>query len=383
MLDEPAECGDIPVVLHLVLALWLSTRLVSRTVLRPAAGVLLAALAFVLTGALLERLPLSSGADLLGQRLDQLRPSVGEIQTLFLGSSRIYRHLDPSVFDAAFAEHGLDMHSFNVGVPGMRTLEALNTLRWVFDRHPDRLRWLVVDVEDRPLFIGDDNLLSERVMRWHRLRDLPVILAAVSATDEPGSQRILTATAHLQAAAFRAGRVGRGLRGMDALVDPTPSEVPAINRGYLSLEEELRIAPTREARAEVEERWRQLHDRPQRYRRLLAQLARSSPDGELTDALELELLRSLQAEADDRGVEVLFVIDARVNRRPTLVHAFESGVIERLLRFDDPSAFPELYDPANRFDIHHLDRDHAREYTRRIAARLLEIDAETETGSPP
>ena len=370
---------------HLAVALWLLRRLVSRTASRAIVGVLLAAVAFVLTGGLLERLPLSSGSDLLGERLDQLRPSVDEIQTLFLGSSRIYRHLDPSVFDTTFAEHGLDMRSFNVGVPGMRTLEALTTMRWLFDRHPGRLRWLVVDAdaEGLPLFIGDDNLLSERVVRWHGLRNLPVILAAVAATDEPGSRRILTAAGHLQATAFRIGRVGRGLGWIDALVGRTPPEVPIENRGYLSLEEELRSASTPARRAAVEDRWNQLHDRPQNYRRIMARLARSSPNGELTDALDLELLGALQSEADNHGIEVLFVIDARPNRRPTLVYAFESGVVERLLRFDDPDAFPELYDPDNRFDIHHLDRASARDYTRRIAAHLLELEAEMDAGSPP
>jgi hypothetical protein len=49
-------------------------------------------------------------------------------------------------------------------------------------------------------------------------------------------------------------------------------------------------------------------------------------------------------------------------------------VVSTLLRFDHPHRYPQLYDPALRFDRHHLTREGARIYTTEVARRILEPD---------
>ena len=74
-------------------------------------------------------------------------------------------------------------------------------------------------------------------------------------------------------------------------------------------------------------------------------------------------------------MRVVFLLDAQPERKPNLVWAAENDVVSTLLRFDDPERYPELYDPALRFDRHHLSKEGARLYTAEVARRILEEPA--------
>ena len=70
-------------------------------------------------------------------------------------------------------------------------------------------------------------------------------------------------------------------------------------------------------------------------------------------------------------MRVVFLLDPGPLEKPNLVWAAENGVVSTLLRFDDPGRLPELYDPALRFDRHHVSKAGAAIYTREIARRIL------------
>jgi hypothetical protein len=335
------------------------------------------ALAFVAVLWLCDgRLPESS-ADVLGEKLRQYGDVAREIDTVFLGSSRVYRHLDPVTFAQTYAEHGQAASAFNLGVPDMRMLEVLYLAERVFERSPE-LRLLVVEPEEDPLFIRDENRLTQRVRRWHHISTLRRILPEIWQAEAPAAERVLTLLDRLDLVAHRVSLVGRGIDWLDALLRRSSRWIEPEHRGFLSLDDD-RLHPRTEAdRLGLERRYSDLHEAVPAWEQALERLRRSSPEGQLTDRYELRLFAELQRLADRHRVELVFLVSPRIGRLPNLVHAREAGIVDRLVRFDDPERYPDFYQLSNRYDRHHLDGDAARQMTRLLALELAGQNAARE-----
>ncbi len=346
---------------------------------RPSAPALLfvglALAGFAITRGVADRLPLTAGTDLLGERLDRIRDDKDAFDALFLGSSRVYRQLDPRVFDEVFAERGETMRSFNLGTPGTRMFEVLDTARWVLALRPKRLRLLVVDCSSDPMRVERENLQTARVIRYHGVRNTVIFLRAIAASRDSPAEKLVEAGRHLFPAALQIGNVGRGLGWVASATGERSPFVPARNQGYFSLDEQFRQPDRQRYEAlELSKRYQDLHSDLEHYGELVRRLPGRQKRRPKLDELEIALFRTLQEEAGNEGVRVVFLIDPRVLPRHDLVAAFELGAVESLLRFDNPERFPALYEPSNRFDIHHLNERTAQIYTRLVAESLLELE---------
>ena len=90
-----------------------------------AASTLVALGAWAALASVIEKKLPWTGSDLIGQKIGILASDLDDYQAIFIGSSRIYRQVDPATFDATFAAAGVPMRSFNLGAPDMRMLEVL------------------------------------------------------------------------------------------------------------------------------------------------------------------------------------------------------------------------------------------------------------------
>lgn len=80
-------------------------------------------------------------------KLDQWQTVRSETTILFVGSSRIYRHLSPEIFDRSMGVLGHDAESFNLGVPAVKTPEMLRILREALEEPTPALRWVVLELD--------------------------------------------------------------------------------------------------------------------------------------------------------------------------------------------------------------------------------------------
>ncbi|HUY36342.1 MAG TPA: hypothetical protein VMV69_26630 [Pirellulales bacterium] len=106
--------------------------------------------------------PRSSGLD---AKWRQFEARADETDVLFLGTSRVQRHLDPRRMRAVWRRRGLDMRSYNLGLPRMNILEADEILKRLSARRPRRLKAVVLEPT---LYLFDvDNWYGERDMASH------------------------------------------------------------------------------------------------------------------------------------------------------------------------------------------------------------------------
>ncbi len=101
------------------------------------------------------------------EKIDWFRAHRGEYTALFLGTSRVRRHIIPSLFDRLAAERGIEMRSFNLGVDTLAAPEDGYVLDLALAARPPKLRYVFIELSFfRANFLGQapDTI---RAAYWH------------------------------------------------------------------------------------------------------------------------------------------------------------------------------------------------------------------------
>ncbi len=101
-------------------------------------------------------------------KLDYLKAHLGEYDTVFIGSSRIYHGVSPRAFDAVMAAAGRPARAFNLAIDGMMPPESLHMARTLLAMRPPRLSRLFIEVSSSRE-IPELSTLTVRDVYWQDL----------------------------------------------------------------------------------------------------------------------------------------------------------------------------------------------------------------------
>jgi len=293
------------------------------------------------------------------------RAHAGEIDLLFLGSSRVYRQIDATLFDQTLAERGVAVSSFNYGVPGMLLPETLSTVDRILARRPERLRWLVLELQDVDPELHEENFLSRRQIDWHTPRVTAEMLRVVLHSERSPEEKADAASLHLVHFLYRFANLDRGLPALATALGYRRVDVPAVFAmdGFVPLEREARADPELEERHELFLRT-EAPEVPERRRGLAAALDRPGRE----DPVAVGIVRALAERVRAAGIEPLFVIVPPCWEPLTGYRlAAERGEIPNLLSYNDPREHPAYYEVENLYGLAHLNQRGAELFTRRLA----------------
>ena len=294
-----------------------------------------------------------------------------DYDTLFFGTSRIYREVMPAVFDQATAEAGEPAHAFNFGIDGMFPPED----GYVFDvlraRHPTRLRWVFVELSMFTTGFVDRDPDSIRAAYWHDWKRTKLISRAALSHrgklvrwrkmifgNADDRQHLAEALTHLRLFCVHALNSGAGEVLRERL---TPPPTPARLQVVLGQAFDGFVGMPREKMDDAQ----------------LAEYQRRIEPRREHAALPRELSPDAQSNLDDilAGIRALgaqpILIESPVLADQRLVPRGSSDV--PLLDFTDVRAWPDLFDPAHRSDYGHLNKVGAEIYSRALARRFVEI----------
>jgi nucleotide-binding universal stress UspA family protein len=371
--EPPERVAVVPVLLHVGLAL----------------------LALVLTaGVIRSRLP-GPRDTVVTAKLEGLAANADGIDTLFVGSSLVYRHVDPARFDAATAAAGRPTRSYNLGAPGMGMLELRSVLEQVAKTAPGSLRWVFLDPYGLGLELPDENRESARAIAWHDPASTWDAIQLVRAADLDAEHQWHLIGNHLVAGFFRWGNIGalrllleRELLGTsESRAGRDEAERVAAERargpatdGYLSLDDALSSAEAAEREQLLTRRARFREDRRVEFASSVAQAMREGPtDPDAMAPLDgpaEALLQDLARQAQALGARLVLFSGPSPSRAHLLHHARRLGLGVAGLDFADPASHPALFRVDRRFDARHLDAEGARLYTDALAAAFLEQTSE-------
>ena len=283
----------------------------------------------------------------------------------FVGSSRVFRQLDPILFQEVCAKRGLEFEAYNWGLPGLRTYESMLRVEAILRSKPARLKWIVIELLPQAPQSDEANRRSLREIQWHT----PYLssLAMRRTFSGPGlpayKQRQLELHAYQGAANFlNLGAVGNA---WEQWIDPEELPQDGADSGFFPLQLD-RSPQVRERRAEFQT---ELRIDPElllgRVREFKATEKSEAPDGLLE-----EQLRRLLGQLEAAGVQPIFVILPPLEQwMPEMLGAFEAGLLPNLFDYGDPAEFRSFY--ANdelRFDMNHLNDKGLERLTRRFAS---------------
>ena len=292
----------------------------------------------------------------IGQKLDHLAAHP-EIDTLFIGSSRIFHSVDPVLFDRDAAAHGVRTRSFNLGVDGMRPPESLYVTRLALARHPG-LRWVFIEAQDIFVKLPKQNIATARSVHWHDWRHTALVLREIRSR-VPGALGLMCL--HAQCYAGRTSNIGRGaelLAGRWRWVKRSAAPEPAW-AGREGFVPDTHPWASEERRA--------------RYALAVETIRKTPPaPAQLTPVLR-EALREIVAEVRAAGATPIFVVTPTVLAREQFGALRAQGVDAELIGFYAPDAQPELFDAALHNDEEHLNARGAAVFSRALAAEFAKV----------
>lgn len=293
-----------------------------------------------------------------------------EVDAIFVGSSRVYREIDPARFDAACAAAGRPLRSLNLGMQGMRFPETLDLAERILTMEPARLRYLFLELAPFETAIEPENRLTERVVSWHSWPVSWRLILASLAEDLPWSERLDRAADHLLHWAHRAGNLGRGFAILETLSGTAAEDFEGRHTlgpagdGFRALDDEQG--------GNFRERRRLFLEDLEGFR--AAQEVLLAPDGpEPADPLLAPVLARLAAACAARGVRPIYLILPVIEKQTALRRLHDAGFAPDLIAFDDPAAWPDFYRVRYRYDIHHLNAEGAALLTGALAAATLRL----------
>lgn len=317
----------------------------------------------------MSRLAPYSQPDHVQQKLAYYSAHADEFDALFFGSSNVQRGVSPEVFDRALAGRGTRIRSFNFSAVGMGGHESNALIRRVLGTHPERLQWVFVELSHwNPLLLAE-NRFKARIIHWH---DLPETRSALRSTLSrvpwpDAGELVLSHLLHFAANALSVSRGPAALAAGGWEPDPRLGS----RRGF-----EPFTAAEYERGRTFEARERFLES-PAQFRVDVAKLPVAN---EMPAAREVYNRRALEdqiAMIERAGAQPVFLIPPTIHPSPELHALIRAGDVEApVFAFDDPVAYPALYDPDVRFDRVHLNTVGAALFTEALADRFSDWLAE-------
>lgn len=280
---------------------------------------------------------------------------------VFLGSSRLQSGISPLAFDAALAERGTVLKSFNLAVGGMGMFELDYLIGRLLDRGRTRPCWLVVEWQEWDVGeVQGNSILSERSVYWHDLEHTLLALEGVRRKPWSLRERWPLARDHLAALALKWSSHGRGPETVRWLVQRAlgrragPSRPIYDERGYA-------------ARDEGRESERHVARSPQQWSRLLSTIDEVNGGPDNAARFNFPALRRQIGRIAGAGITPIFLVPPVVKPTP-LAYQFEAeGLLPALAGFNRPAVYPDLYDIRAHPDVDHLNHLGAERLSRTFA----------------
>jgi hypothetical protein len=285
-----------------------------------------------------------------------------QLDLLFCGSSRVFRHFMAPEFDRQMAVAGYSVRSFNLGIDAMPPPESFCVLRQALALHP-KVRWVFIELWDIRTVGVAGSLEQKRFISWHDPRHTGIVLRRLFADSRVElGEKLARASIHLRAAFTRASRSGRGCEFLaDAFYQDRKKakfEEPILwldRGGFAPGQSEPLSGAKRE-----------------NYERAVVAMQDDFPFAPLPPNLRDEAA-ALAREVRAIGAEPVFVVMPTLRADENYTDLRGQGVDASFISLVSQARFPKLYDSQRHNDDWHLTETGARDFTRYLGAEFAAL----------
>ena len=301
------------------------------------------------------------------------------INTLFLGSSAMFRHIDPAEFDKS-CQDSLSIKSFNFGIPAMFPMQSEYTYRHLLEEDSPELNYVFMDLMEVGNFFLILNAQRKRTHYWYNFKSYKEALRIVSKYESPafikGTAYVSYTIAYL-ARLFNAEVVEEVLltKKEKEFID-FPSLIDNRN-GFYPLDWEYE--DTKDESDAMKNRMQMFKkDTLQNLKLILASESFNANEANRSysvNQLHLDKINQLIALSEVHGIHLIFILHPRLQRYeyPMVLPLYEQIDVKHKINLSDSRKYPQFYQAANTFDPLHLNEKGAAVFSRALAEEFQEI----------
>lgn len=307
-----------------------------------------------------RHLPFYWGNEGLSAKMHHIEQTDFTYDTYFIGSSRIYRHIVPSLFDSL--NRG-KTHSFNLGYSATKPPETYYFLSHFLEKVPSNTKYIILE-------LGDIEYL-ETVNR-NALRSKYCIdaehwwLAALSHWEDRKFMFSFNYTVSYLSRLLRIGMVKPAL-SYDKTSGP-PNILGKHQDGYSSLEDEmlngennnkfvLRFEQFKADTTSLTKRKKQIGEEYE---------VENKP---LKGKANLKKINDLHQKAAEKGIQLILV---KMPRSTGILPLYQNLNIDKI-DLGGPQKYPQFYTNTNSYDVGHLNENGAQTFTRELAREFQQL----------
>lgn len=295
---------------------------------------------------------------------------------LFVGSSRVFRQISPKVFDERLQTRGVDLRSFNAGLPAAKSVEVWHLLRSFADDQKVRTRYVLIEPDGLLVGIARENLGTEREIYWHGRMETALAIRSLGSLKT--KNRLKMTALHTGAYFLDCMGVGR-LRLLISQLGESKRLRWLDKEGFGPDGDGWVPYAKADSTTEFPRRQDFLNHLP-RYRKMLARQSDGHSRQDCLTVYHREMLAKLMTAIEALGAQPVVVLSPATQPRCEVHQAFREGLLPNLMAFDDASSFPDLYAVENRHDAEHLNTQGTVIYSRLLADRFARLLIEGEEG---
>lgn len=314
---------------------------------------------------ILMSMPFSWGNTRLNTKYEAYVQKHESYNTLLIGASTTYRHIDPTRFDSIVNSRypELGVHAFNFGIPANRTPQTIYMLDNILDGYGDEIKYVVIDLSELTK-MGADNLHKKEMLYWYTWDNIGGVMRA-SNESEKGMNKYGVPFLHAFSFAEKSFLVGMGTTVVQqhAGLNNEPLSVGPDGNGFYSLDQEMHDDPA----GDLAIRYNDLRTpdtiafRTQRCQALYDKYKDQGKN--LNKEMEAQL-EDIIKTCDKRGIHVVIMLSQRLgDRYEYLIPLFNRLPEENRIGFQNPSAYPVLNEREHLFDLAHLNAAGAEIFT--------------------
>ncbi|MBK6731223.1 MAG: hypothetical protein IPG60_09745 [Bacteroidetes bacterium] len=346
---------------------------------------LLILLYFVVSQIAVYTLPFSWGNTRLNTKYKAYQEEESEYNTLFIGASTTYRHVDPKEFDdyVNSINPSLNIRSFNFGIPANRTPQSIYTLDNLLKDKKDHIKYVVLDLSELTK-MGVDNLHKKEMLYWYTWSNIGMIMKASWESENKIVNKVGVPVLHAFSFGEKSLMVGMGAAFLEQHLGynlETLALGPDKN-GFYSLDQELQDYPEGDLsiRYDVLRTEDTINFRTQLCQMLYDKYGDATQNPNKTMAKELN---KVIKDCESKNIQIIFMLSQRLGDRYEYLLPLYNQLPERnKISFANPSEYPQFNDRNNLFDLTHLNAPGAEIFTKLLADKFLQKIGVQENSSP-
>lgn len=334
-------------------------------------------LSWILSSVIYPRLSLTNyswGSSNLELKRKLLITNPDKYNTCFIGSSRVWKQINPGLFDSLVNEK-INARSVNLGENWFFAPETHYFLRNLLDEEKFKPKYILMELS-KIKTIDFMNIHTNRMHYWCNPKDNSFAVKAIMSSNFSLPERVYNSVTYSLAYLDKVINLGYLTEGLNARANYNSineDTLTLMGNGYscgniLTLKDSAEAVDFLRDTSGVQ---KLAEFSAKQFEKFESNPALLSKYNRVYRDRIIELIKF----AESKGAQLIFIMSPRVdkNQYNELIPLYHSLPEKNRMEFSDSRKYPELYIAKNSYNTTHLNCKAAEDYTRLIARRFLEI----------